>query len=173
MITLIENIHELLRQGLPQGTFKEYYIGIPVTKVENLLPCVATEIVSMTSRLGPTGMDIDVYTMNMYVFFPKKQGVKEQHAKGELGNYRRMLDLLNKLDFTGTYATREDGPKSIMQILRSHLFLAGNSLNTSTTEKVINNDIDILLGPTNNEESFYYAKLTFKVSQYIQIANRI
>ena len=173
---LILRPHEIIQKGLGQnsGAIKKYYIGVPDNENTLVMPCLATELTDIESRLGPTGMDRNVYTFDMYLFFDKKKGIANAGGKtGERAraSYEEMLDLLSGLDFTGNYAAYK--PRSIMGILRSHIFLSGDTINTDSSEIAINSDIDVTIGPSDTERSFFEVKITIKVSQLILLTSRI
>lgn len=173
---LILRLHEIIQKGLGQnsGAIKKYYIGVPDNHNTLVMPCLATELTDIELRLGPTGMDQNMFTFDMYLFFDKKKGVV--NAGGRVGerarsNYEEMLDLLCGMDFTGNYAAYKD--RTILGILRSHIFLSGDTINTDSTEVAINSDMDVQIGPSDTVRSFFEVKITIKVSQLILLSSRI
>jgi len=172
MLQIIDRLHELLQKGLPKDAIKEYYVGKPDNLSTLLMPCIYTRISGLGVKLGPTGMDVDTYAIEMRLLFPKSQGVSNQHSKGNPASYRRAMDLINKINFDGvSYATRQ---QSIVEVLRSHIFMSGDTIHTNTSEILINNDIQMTTDDSAvGDKTYIEARFVFTAWQYIAIPTRI
>jgi len=174
MEEIIKRLHELIESGLPKGTIKRYYVGAPDTRTDRVMPSIETEVTSIDYVLGPTGMDEVMYSIDMYVVFSKKQGVKDAGGRDvestkvimeARAGYNEMMSLIHGVDDTGTYVAYKD---SIMKILRSHIVFSGETLNTEN-EIAINNNIHLDVLPSDNEQSFFAVRISMKISQLIHI----
>ena len=171
MIQLMERIHELLQNGLPKNLIKQYYIGPPDFANDLLMPCLSTRVTDLKIGLGPTGFDNDVYTIEMRMWFAKKRGVQKEHTKGEKTMYREMMDTVGGLNDSGNYMVRS--ARSVLGILRSHIFLSGDTRNTSSNEFVFNTDLDVQFIDEGAQRTYNEVVFTFTAQQIVQTTSRI
>lgn len=169
MEEIVLRLHEIIKAGLPEGVIKRYYIGAPDTRTDRVMPSIETEVTDMDFGLGPTGMDTVLYHVDMYVVFAKKQGVRNaggmNDGEDSRAGYKQMMDLIHGTDSTGTYVTYK---KSIMKILREHIFLSSDTINT-TGEISFNNNIRVSVLPSDSEQSYFAVRISMKINQLIQI----
>ena len=169
---LIKRIHELIKNHLGEKkVIKKFYVG-PPEEVGNMeTPAIITELSNVKIRLGPTGMDIYSFTVDMFVLMSKTKALKGGSRTGAHAtpNYEQLLNLVIGIDTTGPYAVNK---KTIIGALREHLHLSGETLNTNDTEVVMNNDIAIDILPSDTQGNFYQAHITLDMSMFVQIPSR-
>lgn len=171
MLEISEKIKELLREGLPKGKIKEFYVGIPAEVDRIITPSIAIETArSGEVTLGPTGMDELTYNGIVRVYIDKKQGISNQHSKGEPSPLSKADDIIFGIDMTGTYATYGT-QNSVIGILRHHPFLSGATLNTQNTEVVYNTDISFQR-VDESTDSLYIYEITFIGKMLVQVLTR-
>lgn len=169
MIEIAQRINELLRAGLPQGSIEKFYDAIPATRDELITPSIATEVRGYEITWGPTGMDKLTVDGHIMLYVNKNFAGGNQHSDGSPAPVSSIDRLLFGFDFSSTYAQYTDD--SIIGILRTHPFLMGSTLNTSSTEIFYDNRLTCsrLDDP---QDKLYVFEIVFSAIMNVQVLTR-
>lgn len=165
MNEIINRIHELLRHDIKRDKIKQYYIGTPANLSVDLMPCIITTFQTGEIGVTITGHDTDVIVLNITFISPKKGYIDLNHNKGEVSGYKQFLETFNGLVFNGTTITRKSD--SIIQVLRKHYTLLGDTRNADASI-VFSNNITWSLDEPNDDKVFYQANIRLELKCFVQ-----
>lgn len=169
MIEIAQRINELLQAQLPQGSIVKFYDEVPAGTDGLIMPAIATEIRAFDINWGPTGMDKLTVTGHTVLYVNKNFDGGNQHSDGSPASANFIDRILFGLDFSGTYA--QYTTNSIIGILRTHPFLMGDTVNTSSTEVFYSNTLSCsrIDGP---QDKTYIFEVVFSGIMNVQVLSR-